>query len=168
MIFTLVTWRVGGEANYFWRCYDAWPTSSGPYRITWVTHDKKPYDLCIPYGRHRLLGALKLPSAYSLLSTYFFSVHNTHYTILQCFWPIRLLNCECFISHILPPVPFPAVEKPLRTLILPTTNTYPTRREQLYYLRTDYCRILENNSFQELRQELLSVSKPKRFYWVAK
>ena len=40
---------------------------------------------------------------------------------------------------------------PPRTLILPTVNTYTTHREHLYYLRTVYCRILEKNSFQELR-----------------
>ena len=40
--------------------------------------------------------------------------------------------------------------KPPRTLILPTANTYTTRREHLYYLRTVYCCILEKNSFQGL------------------
>ena len=33
----------------------------------------------------------------------------------------------------------------------PAANTYTTHREHLYYLRTVYCRILEKNSFQELR-----------------
>ena len=57
--------------------------------------------------------------------------------------------------------------KPPRTLILPTANTYTTRREYLYYLRTVYCRILEKIRFKNLDFSL-SVSKPKRFYLAEK
>ena len=53
---------------------------------------------------------------------------------------------------ILPPVPFPAIGN---------------LREHLYYLRTVYCRILEKIYFKNL-DFILSVSKPKRFYWDAK
>ena len=87
----------------------------------------------------------------------------------QCYNKVYLYHTSMFLAnqiaqlqvldftYILPPVPFPAVE-----------NTYTTHREHLYYLRTVYC----STSWKKIRFKnfdfILSVSKPKCFYWVAK
>ena len=81
-----------------------------------------------------------------LLLSFFLSLYHTSMFLTNQIAQLRVLDFTYTTSRAVS-----RRRKPPRTLILPTANTYTTRREHLYYLRTVYCCILEKNSLQGLR-----------------